>query len=153
MKFILRAVPVVARLSIGFIFAYSGFSKLLAPVENFRGALAAYEIFPSFTLPLIAQFFPWLELIFGVFLILGFASRWSALALAVFSLFFICSLSLSKIMTGVFPAECGCFGEGIHLKGRQVILLDSAILVIGVILFRIKKHWASLDQWLMKDQP
>jgi len=56
-------------------------------------------------------------------------------------------------MTGVFPADCGCFGEGIRLKGRQVILLDSAILVIGVILFRIKKHWASLDQWLMKDQP
>ena len=140
---------ILARLFLGTVFAYSGFSKLMEPVENFRGIIAQYEVIPYVFVPAIAHVFPWLELIFGIFLISGYAPRASALVLAFFSLSFLILLGSSKLLLGSFPVSCGCFGEhGIHLTVRQVFLLDLVDFFLGLKLSRLKTHPLSLDQWL-----
>ncbi len=141
----------VGRLFLGGIFAYAGFSKLMEPVENFRGIIAQYEVIPYMFVPVIALVFPWLELMFGIFLIIGYLPRISALALAIFSMIFLIVLSSSKVLLGSVPIACGCFGEnGIHLTVRQVFLLDFIDMILGIKLAQSPSLILSLHEWLKK---
>ena len=150
MKFQREAVLwFLARVAVGIVFAYAGFSKLVEPVENFRGALAEYKIFPYAWVSWIAVIVPWLEFLSGAFLILGFAVRFSAFVSAFLCFGFLTALSASKILYGSFPASCGCFGQGgLHLNAWQVILLDAADLILSLKLFALREHPFSLDSRL-----
>ena len=151
----LRLPPIVwfiARLFLGLVFAYSGFSKLMEPMENFRGALAQYAVIPYALSPFIAMIFPWIEFLFGAFLILGFIPRQSALTLGLLSLGFLIVLGSSNILLGHGTDNCGCFGEHgiIHLSIRQVFFLDIFDMALGFKLFSIRDHPWSSDAWLKK---
>lgn len=140
----------LGRMFLGFIFAYSGFSKLVEPVENFQGAMTAYEIIPYAVVPFLAHVIPWIEFLFGAFLISGYLPRVSALVLAVMSLSFVFLILTVRIVTGTLPADCGCFGEGslIHLKPLQVFIMDVCNTFIGIRLALFKAHPCSLAAFL-----
>ncbi len=141
----------VARVFLGMVFAYAGYSKLMEPVENFRGILAQYQIIPYALVPYLAMTFPWIELIAGVCLVLGYAPRAVALILALMSLGFLIGLGVSHFVLKSAPASCGCFGQrGIQLSIEQVMALDLVNTLIGFKLFLLKKHPWSLDAWLKK---
>ena len=130
------------RIFIGLVFAYSGFTKLLEPVENFQGGMAAYEIIPYVLIPFLARVIPWIEFIFGAFLITGYLPRLSARVLAGLSWSFVLLILATRLVTGVLPANCGCFGEGslIHLKPMQVLVMDIINTVVGLRLALLKVH-------------
>jgi uncharacterized membrane protein YphA (DoxX/SURF4 family) len=132
----------MGRMFLGLIFAYSGFTKLMEPVENFQGGMAAYEVIPYVLIPFLARVIPWIEFLFGVFLILGYLPRMSAFVLAGMSWSFVLLILTTRIVTGALPADCGCFGEGslIHLKPMQVLAMDIANTIIGLRLVLVKVH-------------
>ena len=132
----------LGRMFLGLVFAYSGFTKLMEPIENFQGGMAAYEIIPYVVIPFLARVIPWIEFLFGSFLILGYLPRVSALVLAVMSWSFVLLILTTRIVTGALPADCGCFGEGslIHLKPMQVLAMDVCNTFIGVRLALLKTH-------------
>jgi len=136
----------LGRLFLGLVFAYSGFTKLMEPVENFQGGMAAYEIIPYAVIPCLARVIPWIEFFFGAFLILGYLPRISALVLAIMSWSFVLLILTTRIVTGALPVDCGCFGEGslIHLKPLQVLALDIGNTLIGIRLALLKTHPFSL---------
>lgn len=138
-----------ARVFMGLIFAYAGYSKLIMPYENFRGALAHYEVIPYPLTAPIAYILPWCELFFGVFLILGYLPRISAAALGFFSLCFLIVLGASNVLLESGGKDCGCFGQGgpIHLTVHQVFLLDLLNLFLGIKLFSLKEHSFGLAKW------
>jgi len=82
-------VWVVGRFFLGGIFFYAGFSKLIEPVENFRGIIAEYQVIPFELIGPVAYNLPWIELVAGFFLILGFLPRLSALLLGFISFSFL----------------------------------------------------------------
>ncbi len=136
----------IGRMFLGLVFAYSGFIKLIEPVENFQGGMAAYEIIPYAVIPFLAHVIPWIEFFFGAFLILGYLPRVSALVLAVMSWSFVLLIVTTRIVTGALPADCGCFGEGslIHLKPLQVLVMDICNTFIGIRLALRREHPISL---------
>ncbi len=138
------------RMFLGLIFAYSGFTKLMEPVENFQGGMAAYEIIPYGIVPFLAHVIPWIEFLFGAFLILGYLPRVSALVLAAMSWSFVLLIVTTRVVTGALPADCGCFGEGswIHLKPYQVLIMDICNTVIGIRLALLKSHPFSVSTLL-----
>lgn len=140
----------LGRMFLGLIFAYSGFTKLMEPVENFQGGMAAYEIIPYAVIPFLARVIPWVEFLFGAFLVLGYLPRASAFVLAGMSWSFILLILTTRLVTGVLPADCGCFGEGslIHLKPMQVLIMDICNTVIGLRLALLKTHPFSLSALL-----
>lgn len=142
----------LGRIFLGLVFAYSGYTKLMEPVENFRGAMAAYEIIPYFAISSLAYVIPWIELVFGIFVLVGYLSRISALVLAMFSASFILLILTTRIVTGALPADCGCFGEGslIHLKPMQVVFMDLCNTFIGIRLALFNNPSFSLDTLLKK---
>lgn len=140
----------LGRIFLGLVFAYSGFTKLMEPVENFQGGMAAYEVIPYAVIPFLARVIPWIEFLFGVFLILGYLPRVSALVLAVMSWSFVLLIVTTRIVTGALPVDCGCFGEGslIHLKPLQVLVMDICNTLIGICLALLKTHPFSLATFL-----
>ena len=128
----------LGRLFLGGVFAYSGFMKLMEPAANFQAVLEHYPLLPAWALPFLAQTVPWAEWIFGMFLVVGYARRVSALSLGILSLGFIAALT-GPVMGagGDMPEACGCFGEsGLRLSLGQAYLLDWICLALAGALFR-----------------
>jgi uncharacterized membrane protein YphA (DoxX/SURF4 family) len=140
----------LCRLFLGLIFAYSGFTKLMEPVENFQGGMAAYEVIPYAVIPFLARVIPWIEFLFGAFLILGYLPRVSAAVLALMSWSFVLLIVTTRFVTGALPVDCGCFGEGslIHLKPYQVLIMDVGNTFFGICLALRKDHPLSLAAFL-----
>ncbi len=138
------------RIFMGTVFAYAGYTKLMEPYENFRGAIAHYEVIPYALTGPIARALPWFELFFGVFLILGYLPRISALTLAFFSLVFLVIMGASNVLFDSGGKDCGCFGEGglIHLTVHQVFFLDILNFFLGLKLYSLKDHAFSLHRRL-----
>jgi uncharacterized membrane protein YphA (DoxX/SURF4 family) len=140
----------LGRMLLGLVFAYSGFTKLMEPVENFQGGIAAYDIIPYIFIPFLARVIPWIEFFFGSFLIVGYLPRVSAAILAAMSFSFVLLILITRFVTGGLPADCGCFGEGsfVHLKPLQVFILDICNTLIGIRLALLKDHAFSISRFL-----
>ena len=140
----------LCRMFLGLVFLYSGFTKLMEPIENFQGGMASYEIIPYAVIPLLARVIPWIEFLFGAFLIVGYLPRISALVLAAMSWSFVLLIITTRLVTGALPADCGCFGEGslIHLQPYQVLIMDVGNTFFGICLLLRKNHPFSLASFL-----
>ena len=142
---------VAARIFLGFVFAYAGFSKLTEPVENFRGVIAEYRVIPYVFIPAVSLVMPWIEFVSGIFAVIGYAPRASSLILAVLCGGFLLVLGSSQLLLDSAPVTCGCFGQGgLHLTVRQVFLLDAVNLAFGLKLYSLRDHPFSLDRLLKK---
>jgi hypothetical protein len=123
----------ILRIIIGSVFVVSGLGKLLSPYQNFLYVIQAYQVLPSWGEVLAAQVFPWIELIVGVFVLLGLWTPWALRgALALFGVFVVV---VGQALIRSLPLEnCGCFGEWIHLKPQTVIVMDSVSLLLTCVL-------------------
>ena len=61
----------ILRVLLGAVFLVSGFEKVTQPYQNFVYILQAYDILPTMMEKGVALFFPWLELMVGMFVVLG----------------------------------------------------------------------------------
>ena len=80
----------ILRTFIGSIFLVSSLGKLLSPYQNFLYVVQAYQFLPSWGEVVVAQVFPWIELIVGVFVLLGLWTPWALRgALVLFAVFVV----------------------------------------------------------------
>jgi len=144
-------LTVLMRVFLGAVFAYSGFIKLVEPIENFIANVEQYRIIPAFLVPTVARIVPWIEYLLGSYLIAGYAPRATALMLGGMSLALIGVILASGRLWGAGDASCGCFGQsGLQLTTKQIFLVDIANVFIGIQLFRLKNHPVSMDRLLRK---
>lgn len=141
---------VLVRLFIGAIFTYAGFTKLLDPIENFRGAVAQYEVIPYSLVPIIAAVLPWIEMSAGAMMITGYAPKLTAGILGGLCLSFMFILGSSEAFLSMQGKDCGCFGEGslIHFTVYQIFAVDLLNFFLCIGLFRQQEHAFSLDNLL-----
>jgi len=99
-------IEVAARWILGLIFIYASFHKIVSPAE-FAKIIYGYDLFPAVLINLIAIITPFLELVTGLALILGFYPRSAALIINAMLLVFIAVLSINLIRGHEF--DCGCF--------------------------------------------
>jgi uncharacterized membrane protein YphA (DoxX/SURF4 family) len=92
---------------LGATFIYASYSKILAPAV-FAKIIYGYGLFPEIFINLFAIILPFVELIAGLALIIGFFPRSAALIINAMLLAFIISLSINIIRGHEF--DCGCFG-------------------------------------------
>jgi len=142
---------VILRIIIGGIFIGSGIGKLLSPYQNFLYVIQAYQVLPSWGEVLVAQFFPWIELIVGAFVLLGLWVPWGLRGAAILFATFVVVVG-QALIRGLPLENCGCFGEWIHLKPQTVIIMDSAGLLLTWAMLsklsQVKKF--SLDSYFEK---
>ncbi|RQW88368.1 MAG: DoxX family membrane protein [Geobacter sp.] len=122
------------RVGLGLVFVYAGFLKVRDPIA-FAGSVAAYKLLPYFFNYLVAATIPWVELICGTLLIIGYRVRASAGIVATMNILFIALLA-STIMRGL-DIDCGCFRQGGEKTSawiailRDILFLSAALILIA----------------------
>ena len=133
------AVGLVARLVVGGVWVYAGFSKLPDPAESVR-AVRAYRLLPEAVVPTVGHLLPILEIAVGVCLVLGLLTRVVAVVSAVMLTAFI--IGIASAWARGLQIECGCFGGGggagpgvnVTAKYPWDIARDAGLLVLSVWL-------------------
>ena len=142
---------IVLRIIIGAFFAFSGFEKLMQPIENFQSVVESYEII-NHTLSNIAAFIlPWVELFLGVFVILGLWLKISLSSLLLMTIMFVAVVA-QALLRNLPITECGCFGELISIPLPAVLLMDSIVCILIVILTKslMKASTFGLDSYFLR---
>jgi putative oxidoreductase len=124
-----------ARWILGGIFVYASYNKIVSPAD-FAKIIYGYDLFPAALINLIAILVPFLELVAGIALIIGFYPRSAALIVNAMLLVFISALSINLIRGHEF--DCGCFS--INDKNQKtfagpLIFRDFLVLALGLHVF------------------
>jgi uncharacterized membrane protein YphA (DoxX/SURF4 family) len=96
----------VLRLFIGCYLIYASMSKIPLPAQ-FAEILADYRLLPFWSIKFMAVVVPWVELVSGLFLIIGLRTKASAIIIILLFISFNIFVGAS-VITGS-PITCGCY--------------------------------------------
>ena len=130
-------IELAVRWILGITFIYASFHKIIYPAD-FAKIVYGYDLFPEMFINLIAIVIPFLELVAGFALILGFYPRSAAIIINALLLAFITVLAINLIRGHEF--DCGCFsaGQSGYTSSPEVTLVrDIIYFILGmqIILF------------------
>jgi uncharacterized membrane protein YphA (DoxX/SURF4 family) len=128
-------VELAARWFLGATFIYASYSKILAPAV-FAKIIYGYDLFPAVLVNLFAITLPFVELVAGLALIIGFYPRSATLIIIAMLLTFIVSLSINIIRGHEF--DCGCFAIDADSQSTfsgPLLIRDFVYLSLGVYVY------------------
>lgn len=124
----------IARLILGVVFIYASIDKILHPAA-FAVAVYNYQILPDALINLTAIILPWLELLLGIFLVLGVCLPGvvflSNMLLATFFGALVFNLARG------LDINCGCFSTSQIILNRCMclyVIRDGMFLLLGLYL-------------------
>ena len=122
---------IITRVFVGGLFIYSSVDKIIDPLA-FASIIHNYRITPPGLINYIVVIIPWIEFVAGVFLVIGFKIRASALVLNLLLVFFTIVLTITALR-GI-NVSCGCFSTSTAVKSNLVlrIIEDIGILILGL---------------------
>lgn len=131
------------RAIVGFVLIYSGYTKIIEPVEIFYSSILSYKVVGERIAYITALVLPWLEVYLGVFVFLGFFEKYVLIfAISLFVLFEI--LLIQAMVRGLDIVSCGCFGSK-HSNPIEVeFVLNLVWLFFLFISYKFKTKF-SLD--------
>ena len=124
------------RVYLGYFFIYASLSKIPHPAQ-FAEAIANYRLVPYMVLNLGAVILPWIELVAGLFLIIGFKSKASAIVIGLLLIMFDVMI-LINLYQGA-PITCGCYDTVGEPIGWKKILENALMLVFSVQIYYFDK--------------
>ncbi|HEY5840761.1 MAG TPA: DoxX family protein [Mycobacterium sp.] len=145
-------IGLLARLGLAAVWLISGIIKAVDPRTTVV-AVRAYQIFPESLVGTIAGILPFLEIALGVLLVIGLATRLTAVLSAVVLVAFIAGV-ISAAARGL-SIDCGCFGGGGDVAAGQTayteeILRDLGFLALAVYLIVRPDTPLSVDRWVRR---
>jgi uncharacterized membrane protein YphA (DoxX/SURF4 family) len=135
-------VELAMRWILGLTFIYASFHKIISPAD-FAKIVYGYDLFPEMFINLIAIVLPFLELVAGFALIIGFYPRSAAVIINVLLLTFIGVLAINLFRGHEF--DCGCFsaGQSGYTSSAKVTLVRDIIYLIlsmQIVLFEGRRR-------------
>ena len=126
-----RILMLLGRVGLGAVFLYAAYTKLRVPWAIFAMSINSYQILPEPLVIFIARVLPWLELVLGVLLIVGWKLRYVAAATSSLLLgFFV--IMLRSYFKGL-GIDCCCFGVGEALSVRT-LARDGILVAVSLAL-------------------
>jgi len=122
-------LALVLRVFVGGFFVYASMSKIPYPAQ-FAEAVANYRLVPYSVLNLGAVILPWVEFVCGLFLILGFLSRASAILIGLMLIMFDVMVLINMYWGA--PINCGCYDTVGEPIGWRKIMENAVMLVFTV---------------------
>ena len=132
-------VGTVARLGLAAVFLVSGVLKAIDPDATYV-AVRAYDVLPKLGVELVAGVLPWLEIVIGLLLLAGIATRAVAVVSAVLLLGFMAGVA--QAWARGLSIDCGCFGGGGAVDpgqttyGRELLRDAGFLLLAGWLVVR-----------------
>lgn len=148
----LNTVGTLARLGLAAVWLVSGALKLADPGQTYV-AVQAYDVLPHGLVGVVATALPLVEVVLGLFLLAGVATRYVAGAALVLLLVLIAGIAQSWARG--LSIDCGCFGGGGQVaQGKaeypQEIVRDTGFALLAVWLLVRPRTWLSVDGWLTR---
>ncbi|MBT8184620.1 MAG: DoxX family protein [Eudoraea sp.] len=135
----MKYIVSLSRILVGVLFIMSGLIKLNDPVgfsfkleEYFSQGVLDLPFFMPYALA-ISIFVVILEVVLGVFLLLGYQKKFTLWSLLLMIVFFTFLTFYSAYFNKV--TDCGCFGDAIKLTPWESFTKDVVLLVLIIILF------------------
>src|SRR5438477_9606300 len=132
-----------ARLTVGGVFLVSAISKMMDKPGT-EASMARYVFLPRGSGKFISNYFPFLELIVGLLLLLGLLTRLAAVGavglFAVFTFFILYDLTHNK------NVSCHCFGKLSDDKVTPMSVVRNVFLMaLAVLLIVAFDGWLGID--------
>ena len=119
------------------LFIFAGINKILNPA-NFAHDIDNYRLLPYLLVALMAVILPWLEVLCGIFLIVGKWQKGASLTLLILTLMFLVAIG-SATARGL-DITCGCFSTTIEgTKVGYTRLIEDTILLGLIVLINIRE--------------
>jgi uncharacterized membrane protein YphA (DoxX/SURF4 family) len=149
-----------ARLAVGAIFVLAGVTKLVNP-GTFSATLLAYDVLPIGLIRPVALILPWIEVVTGLYLLIGLFTR--AAAWVAIGLLAIFVLAIGQaLLRGLSLEDCGCFGSitsalpalqyvlGGSSLGPLDVLRDAVYAALALLVALGPSTPLSVDGWLTR---
>lgn len=145
----------VSRILFGIVFIFSGFVKAIDPLGSaykFQDYFLAFETEWMYPLALpLSVIMSGLELVIGVAILLGLATRVTAWGGLLFMAFFT-PLTLYVAITDPVP-DCGCFGDALVISNWETFCKNIFILAAAILVFlyrkKIRPLWSEKKDWYL----
>lgn len=133
----------IGRILLGAIFIYAGSGKILNP-EQFAQAVINYRLVPLARVNLFAIVLPWLELVSGIFLLVGLFSRGSIIIITLLMALFLGAIG-SALWRGL-DISCGCFStDGIYKVTIVYFIRDLFLFALALQVLFYDRGILSID--------
>ena len=144
---------VLIRIFIGLIFIVSGAEKLAGHYQNFLYVIQGYQLISSPLDEWVARFFPWMELVLGIFGVLGLWTRWALRGILLFTTMFLVVVG-QAVLRDLPVGECGCFGGLISIPLPRILLMDSLLWIYtAYLIIRFERTLrCSLDEYFSEEE-
>jgi uncharacterized membrane protein YphA (DoxX/SURF4 family) len=124
-------VGTVARLGLAAVFLVSGVLKAIDPDATYV-AVRAYDVLPKAGVALVAGALPWLEIVLGLLLLAGIATR--AVAVVSAALFVVFIAGVTQAWARGLSIDCGCFGGGGAVEPGETTYVQELMRDAGFLL-------------------
>lgn len=143
----LDLIGTLFRLGLAAVWLISGFVKA-GDLNQTYAAVRAYQVLPAGLVGPVADVLPFLELAFGLLVLIGIGTRLMGVLSAVLLLVYIAGVAQSWARG--LTIDCGCFGHGGQVAAGQTqypqeILRDIGFLVLAVWLVLRPHTWFAVD--------
>jgi uncharacterized membrane protein YphA (DoxX/SURF4 family) len=136
-----------ARLLLGGVALYAGGIKL-GDLDGSAWAVRAYDLLPDDLADAAGHVLPFAEVLLGLLLVVGLATRWAAAGFGLLLLAF--SVGIASAWARGLAIDCGCFGGGGPVDPAETnylpaLLRDAGLLALAVLLAWRPASRLSLD--------
>ena len=141
-------IGLVCRLTLGGVLFVAGYLKI-DKLEVSQMAVRSYELLPIPIANFLGQTLPFFEVVIGLLLILGAATR-AVAALGGFTMFMFI-IAIRQAWARGLNIDCGCFGGGGTVapgetRYLQEILRDAGLVAMALFLLRYPVSKFSVDK-------
>ena len=126
-----KYLALALRIALGGVFLYAGSLKIADPAA-FAGSIAVYKLIPTFGNYLVSATLPWIEVLCGILIIIGYRLRAGAVLVLLMNLVFVVALT-SAIIRGL-DIDCGCFRQGGPKTSPWAALIRDLVLIAGTVV-------------------
>jgi uncharacterized membrane protein YphA (DoxX/SURF4 family) len=148
MKKYLPWIGLISRLILGGVLLVAGLLKYQY-LDKSQMAVRAYELLPISLANVLGIILPFIEIAVGILLVLGAATRISALFGGILMFAFI--IGISQAWARGLSIDCGCFGGGGQVEPGTAnylpeLLRDGGLGLLAIYLFRYPQSKFALDR-------
>lgn len=148
MKKYLGWFGLIARLVLGGVLLAAGLLKY-QHLDKSQMAVRAYELLPISLANFLGIVLPFVEIGVGILLIIGAATKISAVLSGILMIAFI--IGISQAWARGLSIDCGCFGGGGQVEPGTAnylpeLLRDGGLALLAIYLFRYPQSKFGLDR-------